>query len=65
MAKHKRFYDGAGYLNHCWECANANNWSGEIGKCGQNGILVSKYDSPNNCCSNAGGCGYYTTEVAR
>lgn len=63
--KRKRFWDGAGFRNHCWECANATDWHGEIARCGQNGIIIGKYDSPNNQCSNAGGCGYYTTEVTR
>ena len=52
--KHKRFYDNAGFHNHCWECANATGWHGDIGKCAQNGIVVGKFDSPNNQCSN--GC---------
>lgn len=60
--KRKQFFDGAGYKCHCWECAKSTDWHGEIGRCIQNGIVVGKYDSPNNICSNAGGCGYYTKE---
>ena len=62
MANRKRFWDGAGFGNHCWECANSTGWHGEIGKCKQTGIIDGKYDSHNNCCSNVGGCGYYTRE---
>ena len=63
--KRKRFWDGAGFGNHCWECINSTGWHGEIGKCAQTGITVGKYDSPNNGCSNADGCGYYTREDER
>ena len=65
MTTRKRFYDGAGFHNHCWEGANSTDWHGEVGKCKQNGIAVGKYDSPNNGCSNAGGCGYYEREGER
>ena len=63
MAKHRRFADGAGFTCHCWECAHSTDWHGETGKCEQTGTTACKYDSPNNCCSNAGGCGYYELEV--
>ena len=56
---HRKFTDGAGFTFHCWECANSDEWRGDIGKCAKTGIAVGKYDSPNNGCSNAGGCGYY------
>ena len=59
MNRRRRFWDNAGFGNHCWECGNSTDWHGEIGRCGQHGIAVGKYDSPNNGCSNAGGCGYY------
>lgn len=59
MSGHLRFADNAGFMCHCWECVNATDWHGDIGRCVQTGIVVGKYDSPNNCCSNVGGCGYY------
>jgi len=51
MSRRRRFFDGAGFGNHCWECANSAEWQGENGKCKVHGIAVSKYDSPNNICS--------------
>lgn len=59
MSRHRRFCDGAGFTRHCWECDHSTDWRGGVGRCGQCGIVVDKYDSPNNGCSKAGGCGYY------
>ena len=57
--KRKRFWDGAGFGNHCWECANATDWEGENGKCEEYGIAVTKCDSPNNICSVGRICARY------
>lgn len=61
----KPFWDKAGFRNHCWECVNSTDWHGETGRCKQRGTAISKYDSPNNGCSNAAGCWHYERKGAR
>lgn len=56
---HRRFFDNAGYGNHCWECVNSADWHSETGRCIKTGKAITKYDSPNNCCSAACGCWSY------
>lgn len=65
MAKHKRFCDGAGFTRHCWECKHATGWrkadtiDGHEADCKLCGILVGKFDSPNNgCCHLPSACDY-------
>lgn len=58
MSTHKRFSDGAGYTRHCWECKHATSWrkadtiDGYEASCRLCGIVVGKFDSPNNPCCN-------------
>lgn len=68
MARRKRFCDGAGYTQHCWECIHAKGWckgqaiagaGDDLATCDIDGRRVGKYDSPNNPSSIAGGCGCY------
>lgn len=59
MGRHKRFADIAGFTRHCWECDHAAGWDGERGWCSVHTMIVSKTDSPNNCCSRAGRCYSY------
>ena len=66
MSRRKRFFDNAGFGNHCWECENSTDWKGEDGKCTIYGIKVTKYDSPNNICSVGRICkGKYTRKAVK
>lgn len=66
MSRRVRFWDGAGFGNHCWECENSIDWKGENGKCAIYGIKVGKYDSPNNICSVGRICnGKYTRKAVK
>lgn len=54
MSNHKGFTDLAGFTRHCWECEHAKGWrNGAFGvvciaKCELTGLMVEKYDSPDN-----------------
>lgn len=69
MARHKRFCDGAGFTQHCWECKHATKWhkvntiDGHEANCEVYGIKIGKFDSPNNGCSKARDCYDYESEV--
>ena len=66
MSRRRRFWDNAGFGNHCWECDNSTDWQGENGKCTIYGIKVTKYDSPNNVCSVGRICkGKYTRKAVK
>ena len=60
MARRRRFWDNAGFGNHCWECDHSTDWEGERGRCSEYGIEVGKYDSPNNVCSVGRICWKYS-----
>ena len=53
------FTDSAGHTRHCWECEHATNWRAMRGWCEAYEMTVTRSDSPNNCCSRAGGCEHY------
>lgn len=52
MNKHRRFADGAGFTQHCWECIHAKDWHEDLmvkyAICEVYGICVEREDSPNN-----------------
>lgn len=59
MVRRKRFSDGAGFTQHCWECVHAKDWREGFGyvkvaTCEVYGIAVERYDSPNNGCTYVG-----------
>ena len=67
--RRRRFADGAGFTRHCWECVNAKGWrkgmfsKADIAKCELTGMIVTKFDSPNNQSSHVGiECEYETKE---
>ena len=59
MGRRKRFWDNAGFGNHCWECSNSTDWNGDLGRCTFRDMEVGKCDSPNNTCSDVRACTNY------
>jgi len=54
--RHRGFTDNAGFTRHCWECLRALQWQDGTAWCETRGIVVGRYDSPDNGSSVAGGC---------
>jgi hypothetical protein len=59
MARRKRFCDGAGFTQHCWECIHAKDWHEGFGyvkcaTCEVYDMTVEKTDCPNNGSSYIG-----------